>query len=296
MKKLLLLLFTIALNYCSFAQPYEKMLGNTRTSWFTTNCYQGNCLNDYYIAYGDTFLNNNTYRFLDYYHYNKNFLIREDTVTRKIYMKVWNSVEFSKDYLLYDFALNIGDSMELFNPVSPLPTSAGYFVLDSITVFNGFTGPRRKFHLSKHDNSDQTLWVEGLGSLALINTSSSMPDLNGIGELICAYKDGAQQYLADTLPLGSCNYSDLPPLSTNELLNKNEINIYPNPAKSFINISNNTKIASLSIYNIAGKVVYKQTVNQHSTFIDLNNLLPSLYLVKIVDRQKAITFKKLVVQ
>lgn len=80
------------------------------------------------------------------------------------------------------------------NPISPFPAEGGLFVLDSIRnrPFQE-TETRKYFYFSPHPentvSSQNAIWVEGVGSLSIINTPSGYPELNSVGSLTYFYKN-----------------------------------------------------------------------------------------------------------
>ncbi|MBN1820990.1 MAG: T9SS type A sorting domain-containing protein, partial [Prolixibacteraceae bacterium] len=77
-----------------------------------------------------------------------------------------------------------------------------------------------------------------------------------------------------------------------------EFIIYPNPAKSYINIdysvlpNMNTKV---EILNGNGQVVYNQTVESSLNRIDINHLSPGMYYIRSISDNRA-NIKKLIVE
>lgn len=61
--------------------------------------------------------------------------------------------------------------------------------------------------------------------------------------------------------------------------NKNEIDIYPNPSNSMVNIAANG-IAELSLYDLSGRIL-KVIQFENNTAIDVSDLTPAIYLVHI---------------
>ncbi len=171
------------------------MLEN-KLEWHITSCYNG-CITDIYYTDGDTIYNNFTYRILNGYHYvSKTFWIREDTNQRKIYMSFINNFQ-RKEVLLYDFSLEKNDTIEVFNPVSPFNPSPGFFIVDSIkyetSVNNNIL---KKLYLSSLSNTvvESPVWIEGIGSLSIINAPGGTPDVNGVGKLSCFFRKNQLSY------------------------------------------------------------------------------------------------------
>ena len=75
-------------------------------------------------------------------------------------------------------------------------------------------------------------------------------------------------------------------LSANVLKNKN-VQLYPNPSASFINIilpeSKINQSAEISFIDQLGRVVYttKQIFNNSKLTLDINSLSPGMYLINI---------------
>lgn len=81
-------------------------------------------------------------------------------------------------------------------------------------------------------------------------------------------------------------------LSNNEVLDKdvaNEYSLYPNPASSSFNISGNAaKDISVSVFDIAGNLIFKTT----SKTIDIQNYSQGMYFVKILELDSGYTAVK----
>ena len=73
--------------------------------------------------------------------------------------------------------------------------------------------------------------------------------------------------------------------STQELLNTNDVNIYPNPSKGVFNIDflTNVQINQIEAFDITGKLLSTQTINKDAKTcsIDLSNHTTGVYLLKL---------------
>ena len=189
-----LLLFAQKVN----SQTYTPLL-NQVNEWHFTTCFSG-CLTDVYWTDGDTTVNGHTYKILDGFHYiSRSFLIREDVQTRKVYMLINNPPAHSFEKLLYDFSIQVGDTMRMTNPISPFPENPGKFICDSIKMKQLVdSNYYRHFYFHPIDNvqasSNFAVWVEGVGSLSLINAPGGEPDENNVGNLTCFFKEGGSFY------------------------------------------------------------------------------------------------------
>jgi Leucine-rich repeat (LRR) protein len=77
----------------------------------------------------------------------------------------------------------------------------------------------------------------------------------------------------------NCNYA----LGVNELELAKKISIYPNPAKSEINISSDNIIESIEFIDVFGKVI-KSSLNSNNT-IDVSNLSNGLYFLQVYTKE-----------
>ncbi|PJB13912.1 MAG: hypothetical protein CO118_11270 [Flavobacteriales bacterium CG_4_9_14_3_um_filter_32_8] len=77
---------------------------------------------------------------------------------------------------------------------------------------------------------------------------------------------------------------------------ENQINIYPNPANDFINITNENQLPPLTItiYNTIGQTLYtQQNSNSNNLQIDISNYNSGLLFIKIESFNQSIIYKLL---
>ncbi|WP_412560205.1 T9SS type A sorting domain-containing protein [Winogradskyella sp. MIT101101] len=84
-------------------------------------------------------------------------------------------------------------------------------------------------------------------------------------------------------------------LST-ESFDSNSFRLYPNPAKTVLNIETNINDADLKVqvFNLLGKKVLDTNIDNGS--IDVSELITGLYLVKIASDSKAIITKRIIIE
>lgn len=239
-------------------QVYKPML-DFKNEWQVTNCGSG-CNSNTYFTDGDTIVDTMSYKILDGFHYiSRTFLLRENQNNRKVYLLKLDPVK-NTEFLLYDFSLQVGDTMELFNPFSPIALEAGFFQLDSIKLKLLYDGNMyRHFYLSptssNTQSSESTIWIEGMGATALTNVTSRTLDYNGIGAITCFFKNSDLFYsLTDSVPsciqdypLGIESYNAVP----------NHFKLYPNPASTRFQFDNYLEIESVIIFDFLGKKIYQ---------------------------------------
>ena len=200
-----ILFFFIFISLNSISQIYQPMLED-KSEWHITSCSNG-CITDVYYTDGDTLYNNISYKILNGYHYvSKTFWIREDTNQRKIYMSFINNFQ-RKEVLLYDFSLEENDTIEVFNPISPFDPSPGLFIVDSIKYETSVSNDiLKKLYLSSMSNTvvESPVWIEGIGSLSIINAPGGTPDVNGVGKLSCFFRKNQLSYFQSD-SISSCS-------------------------------------------------------------------------------------------
>ena len=273
-----------------FSQDYVPLLDDYN-EWQVTNCYFG-CLTDVYYTDGDTITDGHNYKILDGYHFiSRTILLREDILEKKVFLNFIQATG-NTEYLLYDFSLNIDDSIDMKNPISPFLENAGYYNLDSIIprpLVNG--SDYRHFYLSPSESNivstTNAIWIEGAGSLSLITAPSGEPDINGAGHLSCFYKNGDYFYT---------NLDSIDSCEPTVILNINESNY---PLSDIIVSSNNIlnschlinleNIKLIDIYTINGKKVasYHNYGNKELKF-DTTSYQAGIYFIIVYTNQ----FKK----
>ncbi len=88
---------------------------------------------------------------------------------------------------------------------------------------------------------------------------------------------------------------DMAKTSTNEFYSS-QIKIYPNPAKGTINISLPVEEANIRLLNISGQVMLESKLVNSSAIINIDNILPGIYLLEIEHNDFSINKKVVVVE
>uniref|UniRef100_UPI000481D063 T9SS type A sorting domain-containing protein n=1 Tax=Kaistella palustris TaxID=493376 RepID=UPI000481D063 len=70
------------------------------------------------------------------------------------------------------------------------------------------------------------------------------------------------------------------PMAVNDNTAKG-VKIYPNPVVDFVNINFSSKIDSVEVYNVAGQKVVTKTWNAAFGTMDMRNLTPGMYIIKL---------------
>lgn len=281
----------------SYGQSYRPLLDNSN-QWHFTTCNSG-CLTDLYYTNGDTIVNGLNHKVLDGFHYqSRTFLLREEVLTKKVYLKKINGSSFL-EYLLYDFSLNEGAIFNMNNPLSPFPLRGGSFVLDSIRMKplvnsinykHFYFSPTPSNTISTH----KVVWIEGLGSMSIINAPGGDANINGVGHLSCFYKNQELVY-SQLDSISGCAYQTL---SINEIHNYNfqNLKLYLSLKNKFI-LENSLLITSFEIFDITGRRIKRETNLESKTIeIDATEYAANIYFLVVFDKYFRRKSFKLIVQ
>lgn len=247
---------------------------------------------DRFYLDGDTIMEgriyNKVYNFLNWNQ--RNFVggIRQDTAAKRVYTKLNNWMypiyppsiilfQDTGDVLLYDFSLEIGDSIKI-------PSVFSYYQymyvinVDSIVV----QGSYRKYLVlnSLLHPWVNSYWIEGIGSLNGLFWPRFDQEF-GICNLECMSQDSVQLYIMDG-GVGNCPY--IP----NKLLNKKitvELRIFPNPVHDNLTLNIprlETNEVVYTIFDFTGNlIVQKCKISTEQSHIDVAFLNEGIYIIQI---------------
>jgi len=270
-------------SFIGLSQNYTPLL-NDLNEWHLTTCNGNGCTTRNYFTDGDTLVGGVEYKILDGFHFiSRTFLIREDVMNRKVYLKILTSDITPNEYLLYDFYLSEGDIVPLFNPISPFPDEPGNFSLDSIRLKPLFDGDEyRHFYFSPIDpvlaNSTKAVWVEGVGSLSLLNAAGGEPNYLNAGFLTCCFKD-SELFYANLDSINECipDYY----LKTNEVKKVN-LTVRPTLITEGCSIKSDMQIINVKVLALNGLIVVDHIVQHEFEFnVNMNFISSGVYFVRI---------------
>ncbi|GEQ86289.1 hypothetical protein ULMS_17970 [Patiriisocius marinistellae] len=293
MRKIILFVI-LAFNILCNAQEYTPLLDDVN-EWKFTTCFMGDCINDVYFTNGDTLVNNKNYKVLDGYHYiSRSFLLREEVVEKKVFLLTIIN-EAQREYLLYNFSMEIGDEIEMLNPITPFPESGGMYTLTNIESLPLVDGANyNHYYLSPSPNNTTSswdaVWVEGLGSLSIITAPGGAPNFDGVGELSCFFKNEDLFY---------SNLERVPDCETQLGVDENS-SIYN---FKFISEENNLKIintigiSKILLYTIEGKLILTSLneSNDPIKLLDTTNYSSGVYIVKLTNINGAFSSHKVII-
>ena len=296
MKKPLYILL-LCLSNLAVCQEYTPLL-DTYNQWSLRYCYSG-CSTDIYYTNGDTIVDAMNFKVLDGYHFiSRGFLLREDVTEKKVYLKTILPSGI-RDYLLYDFSLEVGDSIDIKNPASPFIEDAGYYKVDAITLLplvdsnlyrHFYLSPAASNKISEND----AIWVEGVGSLSLINAPGGDPNVNSVGRVACTFKDGVSFY-GDLDIIEDCEDIILN-IPLNQIPTNNSKVISSGIINEFF-VINIEPFITLDVYNLKGQLLQHINLNHQNTLpLNLSSYKTSMYLVVLKSQDTAHQVLKVLVQ
>ncbi len=197
--------------------------------------------------------------------------------------KVWYVSHFNnEEILIYDFTLNVGDTMVFQNQP--------YMVVDSI-AFHEIAGIERKhIYFSYIDFSPyKELWIEGIGSNYGVLSSGSGGSVGGWTWFLCMSENGELIYMNPDY--NSCFLISTEINETKSL----DFNIFPNPTTGLLKIENlnNVTINSIRLVDSFGQT--KKTFKINQTSLDLTSIVIGSYLL-IIDTENGLLRKKIIVK
>jgi hypothetical protein len=329
MKKIILLIFLIGFTHAAFSQAYKPMLKENKT-WVTQDWdgyvpWTGPWLYDCALWFlsGDSTVNGNTYYKLHshdttsfsgdplLFPSSSNFtgiLLREDSVERKIW-----GVQLPNDTIeriVYDFSLNIGDTMSssnwqdaVFTSISTPPYIfyANYrkAIVDSIGIFILDNGENTKvFYLTPIDNISVSLSqafytnhdpfyvIEGIGSLNGFHYPFHNEFENSF-DLECVSDNNISLY-----GIGSCGII----LSVDKTEQSSIFKVFPNPNNGQNILISGKEISTIKIFNIQGQLLKEIETQHEETLVNLENQPKGIYLVNVQFKNGNVVTEKLVIQ
>jgi hypothetical protein len=179
------------------------------------------------------------------------------------------------------------------NSYSGEQTNDGGYILSGADY--NFTAGQTDFYLVKTDSLGNSGCYEAGGMVSISNTGTQVSNpLTIIDSSFLGYSPSSSLVGGGAIVNTLCTSLGIESLSTNS---KSELSIYPNPAHNAFTISYNGLSSMVNghllIFDVTGRIVYEQTLNNQSTIID-KQFSPAIYFVKV--RGEKVFTEKLVVE
>ncbi len=212
--------------------------------------------------------------------------IRSDNIQKKVFIVPRDS---SSEFLLYDFNMNVGDTVQGWLNYHSFSSPGIHVVVDSIDSLLISNQYRKRFNLLVIDGGFMPVEIiEGIGS-------TSEPFIGPLyefewnGYISCFMQDG-QVLFPDTN--SSCIFTEL----TEKLTTNSSLNVFPNPFSTELAISihrQSKKPVNIEIINICGQKLFLEQFNSSifpsSRKVDLSFLSSGIYmLVVTIDEERMV--------
>jgi len=210
----------------------------------------------------------------------------------------------TQEYLLYDFSLNMSDTVLVITRVyswPPYPISYNIIKLIVDSIVNKAIGPRnhKRIYLSNTNSNDYAIWTDGIGN-CYSGIIGSRPW--NATKLYCMsfndtvyYKYNFNLAQESNYFMGQCDTIN-EPLSINENLISSSINFFPSIVHTTITITSldkNIFPLQISIYNSLG-VFCKSFFVEDDRLLNISDLSQGVYFLQIKAENKTYKTHKII--
>ncbi len=242
---------------------------------------------DKYFVEGDSTLNDIEYK--KYYRcaqLDTSFyaLLREDTLTREIF---YVKPDETQEYLLYDFSLEVGDTISVYPIYYYNSFQIEVTGIDSILIGDNY---RRKLLIGDTSSYYSEFWIEGMGSTAGLFQAGTTGDPFGYFSNLLCYVEGNEvmyEYNSNIGCFTTCG------TAVENIANKINLSFFPNPAQDHLSFSSDEIIQHIVILDINGQQLYAKAANQTNGEIEVSHLTEGIYLV-LVKTELGIGIEKII--
>jgi len=274
MKTLIALFFGLTISGLIYSQDYYPIV-QENNEWSTliviqTGSYPWDTTywTERHKLSGDTIIENQTYKKV--YKTSEEFPLNWDYWggIREENKKVWRlGTNNYPESLIYDFNLNVGDTIWLYEYDPMIVDSIGYKPINDEN--------RKHIYFSYPGYPSLTeLWIEGIGSNRGILVPGTGTVVGGRFWFLCMKENGDVIYM-------NPNYNNCFLLTEIEEISNSIMQVYPNPAHDKIKIKNskNIRIESISLVDLKGQKL--REFENNKTELDLSGISTGIYLLKL---------------
>jgi hypothetical protein len=289
MKSFYTLVFFLSFSTVSLAQSYIPLL-NENLYWDVAAYSQGhicdfhdNLVPERYFIAGDIDFSNKTYKYFSSFRFQPEhgsqpicppfvidtiaratgIFLREDILEQKVYRY---DTEQNEEYLLFDFSVNIGDSVYIHDFG---PTYATINKIDTIQTNDGKLR-RRFFH--NYELTGESYYIEGIGGVQSFFISPVSFFENGYFTMCVKTRENSEI----TNENGCYTFTAINDFDNSKIPT---LRIYPNQIEDDLTIISAVN-QTINIYDLLGNAVYSEVITKGKTVVDLSFLTPQLYIVK----------------
>ena len=146
------------------------------------------------------------------------------------------------------------------------------------------------YYLSDDESSNGT--SKDLATLKTVAFYNTMNNWNGNTWNINVPSNSWRIYDGETLPFFCWQINDCEGSLSVPGTETTKISVYPNPTTGELRIENGEwRIEGIEIYDVYGRKCHVSRVTRHENEIDISNLQPGIYFVKVITKQGEIVRK-----
>jgi hypothetical protein len=281
MKNLLLSSILTSITLLTYAQTYFPF-PNSNAIWNNKSYWSPYILIERYGIYGDTIVNNKLY--------NKLYLIENDSTlninnmtyyaairennAKQIFVKFTN---YNDEILIYDFSLNIGDTIHSNSPNGYLSwLTCTISDIDTIELENYQF--RRRFRI----NNSGEYWIEGIGSEGGLFYPISEYLAGTTNDLLCFKQNDTLIYINN--PECDKCFCSLATAIQNHAKTNNSLKIYSNPStvEIFFEPPFEKGLFIINLYNSNGYLINTIKESSFPLSLKIKDLPLGIYFIQLI--------------
>ncbi|MFK5854559.1 MAG: T9SS type A sorting domain-containing protein [Bacteroidota bacterium] len=289
-------IFFIAIVFVLSSTMYSQEIVNSTKLWsiMTEHCqpWGSNYSTEFFRFDVDTVVNDVVYKKVwiseDENHEEWNFygaFIREEAGL--VYFKEM----FEEEGLIYNFNLEIGDSVVINNPRAAGALTLLLVEIDSIELEDGY---RERWKLSNSGYPDFEYWIRGIGSeTGVINSSTGVyGGLCGLFTLLCEKENDNLIY--QNSEIGSCYLYITDIVDKVEITDIEFVLNYNNKTRSLKIRFDESKVRTVFISSITGAEIVKKQISSNYFMHNFTDSKSGLYIVTVIEDGKVVS-KKIII-
>ncbi len=243
---------------------------------------------DYFRFDQDTLISDTIYKHVfiseDEDHENWNFygaFIREED-NKVYYRKI-----FENEGLIYDFNLELGDSVLINNPQAVGEIYLQLAEIDSVDTYDGY---KERWRLSSYKYPDSEYWIKGIGSeTGVLNSSSGIfGGLCGLYTLLCQKYEDELVYMNPNYETCYLYVTGRDEVATEDYtftLSYNSVK------KSVIVNTGGNENKEIILASLSGKILDQIQTSAKSTSLNIGNSSMAVYIISVKHRDRIYTKK-----
>ncbi len=199
-------------------------------------------------------------------------LLREDTIVRKVFiyygLDIYSSSPvYNKEKVLFDFSLEVGDTLTSYSTDLYYPVPAYNFVVDKIDTVQLNNGKEvKRFYDGNIDFE-----TEAVGS-NVIDIDPRWRYLIYVFSITCVMDDNVHIYGNDCSGLTAIKNWSIP---------DEQIKVYPTKVSKELIIDSELKDATIFFYDTSGRYIFSKKINFGRNQIDFSGFPSGVYYYKI---------------